>query len=143
MPEHFDHFNHAIWVPNLGVRSGYMPHVRLTDMSISKLPPSKPEVTYWDEGLPAFGVRVGLRRKTFIVVVNHGHRVRLGHYPLTSLKDARGVPTALRSERGKGAGECTYGRESGREVPRDPSRAFAAGARAGAIAHQASAQQAQ
>src|SRR5215471_3084617 len=68
-----------------------MPRVRLTDLSISKLPPSKPEITYWDagSGLSGFGVRVGARRKTFVLVVNGGHRIRLGHYPFTSLKSAR------------------------------------------------------
>jgi integrase len=46
-------------------------------------------VTYWDDSLPAFGVRVGARRKTFIVVVNGGRRIKLGNYPRTTLKDAR------------------------------------------------------
>ena len=66
-----------------------MPHVRLTDISLSKLPQSKERVTYWDESLPAFGVRVGARRKTFIVILNGGRRIKLGNYPVTSLKDAR------------------------------------------------------
>jgi hypothetical protein len=66
-----------------------MPRVRLTDLSISKLSQSKVRVTYWDDSLPAFGVRVGARRKTFIVVVNGGHRIKLGNYPRTTLKDAR------------------------------------------------------
>jgi integrase len=66
-----------------------MPRVRLTDVTISKLPQQKTQITYWDEGLPAFGVRVGARRKTFIVVVNGGHRIKLGNYPRTTLKDAR------------------------------------------------------
>jgi integrase len=66
-----------------------MPRVRLTDISITKLPQSKVRVTYWDESLPAFGVRVGARRKTFIVVVDGGHRIKLGNYPRTTLKDAR------------------------------------------------------
>lgn len=66
-----------------------MPHVRLTDVTISKLTHSKAQITYWDEGLPAFGVRVGARRKTFIVVMNSGHRIKLGNYPFMSLKDAR------------------------------------------------------
>jgi integrase len=61
----------------------------LTDVTISKLPQQKAQITYWDEGLPAFGVRVGARRKTFIVVVNGGHRIKLGNYPRTTLKDAR------------------------------------------------------
>ena len=66
-----------------------MPRVRLTDVTIEKLPSSKVRTTYWDETLPAFGVRVGARRKTFIVVVNGGHRIKLGNYPFKSLKDAR------------------------------------------------------
>ncbi len=66
-----------------------MPHVRLTDITISKFPQSKNRVTYWDEGLPAFGVRVGARRKTFVVIVKPGHRIKLGNYPTTTLKDAR------------------------------------------------------
>jgi hypothetical protein len=67
-----------------------MPHVRLTDVSISKLPLSKCRVTYWDEGgLPGFGARVGARRKTFVLVLNCGHRIKLRQYPLISLKDAR------------------------------------------------------
>jgi hypothetical protein len=66
-----------------------MPRVHLTDVTISKLTPSKTQITYWDEGLPAFGARVGARRKTFIVVINGGHRIKLGNYPRTTLKDAR------------------------------------------------------
>ena len=34
-------------------------------------------------------MRVGARRKTFIVILNGGRRIKLGNYPLTSLKDAR------------------------------------------------------
>ena len=57
-----------------------MPHVRLTDLAISKLPHQKAQITYWDEALPAFGVRVGARRKTFIVILNRGRRIKLGTY---------------------------------------------------------------
>ena len=46
-----------------------MPRVRLTDVSISKLPQQKAQITYWDEALPAFGVPVGARRKTLIVIL--------------------------------------------------------------------------
>src|SRR5215831_10511262 len=66
-----------------------MPRVRLTDITISKLPQSKAQITYWDETLPAFGVRVGARRKTFIVIMNGGRRTKLGTYPSTTLKEAR------------------------------------------------------
>src|SRR5262249_15466997 len=77
-----------------------MPHVRLTDVAISKLPHSKAQITYWDEGLPGFGVRVGARRKTFIVIVRPGQRIKLGTYPRTSLKDARREAFLRLSSRG-------------------------------------------
>jgi hypothetical protein len=83
----------AILVPNQCLISGRqcaMPRVRLTDITISKLPQQKAQITYWDEGLPAFGVRVGARRKTFIVVVNGGHRIKLGNYPRTPQRRAVG-----------------------------------------------------
>src|SRR5258707_3000499 len=71
----------------IGVRT---PRRFTTDISIGKLPLSKSRLTYWDEGgLPGFGVRVGARRKTFVLVLNCGHRIKLGQYPLISLKDAR------------------------------------------------------
>jgi len=78
-----------------------MPRVRLTDITISKLAHQKAQVTYWDESLPAFGVRVGARRKTFIVVMNGGRRIKLGNYPRKSLKDAR-REAYLRLGNGKG-----------------------------------------
>jgi hypothetical protein len=93
MLEHFDHFNHAILVPNqcpIAARGcGYA--IRALDRrQYQQTPLSKSRVTYWDEGgLPGFGVRVGARRKTFVLVLNCGHRIKLGQYPLISLKDAR------------------------------------------------------
>jgi Arm DNA-binding domain len=67
-----------------------MPHLRLTDVSIGNLPHTKAQITYWDEGgLPGFGVRVGARRKTFVLMVSRGRRIKIGNYPFTSLKEAR------------------------------------------------------
>jgi integrase len=57
----------------------------LTDLSVRKL--SEPGYV-WDTSLPAFGVRVGKRRKAFVVIRN-GRRKTLGLYPYLSLKDAR------------------------------------------------------
>jgi hypothetical protein len=72
-----------------------MPRVRLTDITIDELPKSKTRVTYWDESLPAFGVRVGARRKTFIVIMNGGRRIKLGNYPSTTLRAAGGAPPTV------------------------------------------------
>ncbi len=48
------------------------------------------QVTYWDAGMPNFGVRVGARSKTFVVLVGEDRqRVTLGRYGDVSLADAR------------------------------------------------------
>jgi len=59
----------------------------LTDIVVQRL--QKPG-TYWDETTPAFAVRVGKNRKTWIVMRGQvRQRVRIGHYPAMSLADAR------------------------------------------------------
>lgn len=63
--------------------------LRLTDVAVRALRFSDRQVTYWDDTLPAFGVRVGRRSKTFVVVQNGGRRLKVGAYPQTSLQDAR------------------------------------------------------
>jgi len=66
-----------------------MPKLKLTDVTVDRLPHTKNQVTYWDALLPAFGVRVGANSKTFIVIRNNGRRTKLGRYPFLSLADAR------------------------------------------------------
>jgi integrase len=64
-----------------------MSKLHLTDLVVQRLQQSG---TYWDETLPAFGIRVGKNRKTWIVMRGQiRQRVRIGHYPRTSLADAR------------------------------------------------------
>ena len=60
--------------------------IRLTDLAVRSLQ----EGVYFDERTPSFGLLVGKRRKTWLVVKGRGRvRVRLGHYPTLSLADAR------------------------------------------------------
>jgi integrase len=60
--------------------------LKLTDLAIKTLP----EGVYFDEKTPGFGLLVGKRRKTWLVVKGTGRvRVRIGHYPTLSLADAR------------------------------------------------------
>lgn len=59
--------------------------LQLTDPTVKNL---KTEGYCYDTLLPGFGVRVGKRSKTFIVVRN-GERNTLGHYPQMSLASAR------------------------------------------------------
>ena len=63
--------------------------LRFTDISLRALRHSDTLVTYWDETMPAFGLRIGLRSKTFLVVHGGGRRIKIGRFPDVSLADAR------------------------------------------------------
>ena len=57
-----------------------------TDLTVQKLPAG----TYFDTRTPAFGIRVGKNRRTWIVTKGKNRtKVTLGHYPALSLADAR------------------------------------------------------
>jgi integrase len=65
--------------------------LKLTDLTIQHLKFQHPQVTYWDTMLPAFGVRVGSRSKTFIVMQGKARkRQTIGRYPAMKLQKARG-----------------------------------------------------
>lgn len=64
-----------------------MPIVHLTDIVVSRL---KEPDTYFDALTPAFGIRVGKHRKTWIVIRGRERaRSSFGHYPTLSLAEAR------------------------------------------------------
>lgn len=63
-----------------------MPKTNLTDLAVQKLGPG----LYFDIKTPAFGLRVGAKRKTWLVVKGEKRtKVRIGHYPAMTLSDAR------------------------------------------------------
>lgn len=63
-----------------------MGNANLTDLAIQRLK----EGTWWDTNLPSFGIRIGKRRKTFLVRIGRERReVTIGHYPDLALKAAR------------------------------------------------------
>ncbi|MEQ1899906.1 MAG: site-specific integrase [Devosia sp.] len=63
-----------------------MAKIPLTDLGVQRLPPG----TYFDAKTPAFGIRVGKNRKTWIATKGKDRKViTLGHYPTISLFDAR------------------------------------------------------
>lgn len=63
-----------------------MPILRLTDLSVQSLKPG----LYFDDGLPSFGIRVGIKRKTWLVVKQPNRtKQTIGHYPSLSLREAR------------------------------------------------------
>jgi integrase len=60
--------------------------IKLTDLSVRSLPPGK----YFDLTTPAFGIRVGKNRRTWIVMRGADRQlITLGHYPAVSLQTAR------------------------------------------------------
>lgn len=78
-----------------------MPKVTLTNITLRSLaPPLTGQVTYWDESITGFGVRVSQGgTKSFVVV--HGvnrQRETLGRYPTISLKEAREKAKQLLAE---------------------------------------------
>src|SRR5271170_7039111 len=58
----------------------------LTDLTIKNLPPG----LHFDARLTSFGIRVGKKKKTWVVIKGKNRtKVSLGHYPALSLHDAR------------------------------------------------------
>ena len=71
----------------------------LTDLSVRNLP----EGLHLDARLPSFGIRVGKKRKTWIVIKGKNRtKISLGHYPAMSLADARRRAMAELSKRAFG-----------------------------------------
>jgi hypothetical protein len=63
-----------------------MPKLAFTDLAVRSLKPG----TYFDTKTPAFGMRVGKHRRTWIVLKgDRSAKVKLGHYPQLPLSDAR------------------------------------------------------
>ena len=63
--------------------------LKVTDLAIQHLKFRHPQATYWDTMLPAFGVRVGTRSKTFIVMQGKARkRQTIGRYPAMKLQKA-------------------------------------------------------
>lgn len=65
--------------------------MRFTDLSLRSLPfESAAQKRYWDDLLPGFGLTVGIKTKTFIVMHGKARRLQtLGRFPQKSLQDAR------------------------------------------------------
>lgn len=60
--------------------------ISLTDLTVRALAPG----TYFDTKTPAFGIRVGKHRKTWLVTKGKERaKITLGHYPSLGLADAR------------------------------------------------------
>jgi hypothetical protein len=61
----------------------------LTEIAIRRLKPSEEYETHWDS-LPGFGVRVGRKSKTYVVVVGRDRRrITIGRFDQIKLADAR------------------------------------------------------
>lgn len=69
-----------------------MPTIQLTDIvARTAKPAAGKQITYWDQSVPNFGLRVGERSKTWVVMLGADVRRRLsiGRYPAMSVQDAR------------------------------------------------------
>lgn len=71
--------------------------MRLTDIAVRALKGSDYK-TYFDDQLPAFGIRVGKRAKTWVIVRGKKReRVKIGRYPDLSVAEARAKAKRLLS----------------------------------------------
>ena len=61
---------------------------KFTDAYIRNLKP-EPSRYVWDTMLPSFGMYVGKRKKTFVIIQGKGKRSTIGAYPHMTLADAR------------------------------------------------------
>lgn len=71
-----------------------MPKVKLTTKTVenAKSPVPGLQIDLFDASLPAFGLRVGERRKTWFIIYRHGGKQKrhtIGHYPAMQLGPAR------------------------------------------------------
>jgi hypothetical protein len=66
--------------------------IPFTDLTVRSLP----QGTYFDIKTPAFGIRIGKHRKTWLVVRTKARlKTVVGHYPAMDLKTARAEAKAL------------------------------------------------
>lgn len=96
-----------------------MPSIALSDRTIRSLaPPTKGQVTFWDQSQPGFGVRVSSAGAKSFVVVYGANRTRktIGRYPTVSLKQAREKSKTLLAE-------FTLGLEQHRSISWQDARA--------------------
>lgn len=78
-----------------------MPTIKLSDPTIRALrTPDTGQITYWDEALSGFGVRLASGgSKSFIVMQGEQRRrVTIGRYPVLSLADARAKAKRIMAE---------------------------------------------
>jgi integrase len=76
------------------VRNPERRSVPFSDVLLQSLKAEHPTY-FWDIKVPAFGIYVGRRRKTFVVIQNGGRRRKIGRYPLLSLADARKLALSI------------------------------------------------
>lgn len=67
-----------------------MSQIVFTDLSIQRLKGDASYTTFYDKALPSFGIRCGLKKKTWVLMRGEARkRVSLGTYPTVTLKVAR------------------------------------------------------
>jgi integrase len=79
-----------------------------TDASIAALPFVPDTTTLWDDSLSGFGLRIGKKSKTFIVLIASGRRQKLGQYPTLTLGKARQEAKRILAEKTLGNVRPTF-----------------------------------
>ena len=78
-----------------------MPKAVLTDISVRALsPPERGQITYWDEMVSGFGIRISQGGAKSFILVEGPNRQRhtIGRYPTLALKTARNEAKRLKAE---------------------------------------------
>jgi integrase len=79
---------------------------KLTDLSVRSLPPGK----YFDLTTPAFGIRVGKNRRTWIIMRGSDRQLfSIGHYPTVTLQSARTEAKRLLATTQPATGRVSFG----------------------------------
>ena len=93
---------------------------RLTDLTIDRTrAPSKDRLTLWDVGEAGLGVRIGTKRKTFVLKTRHNgsqSMLRLGHFPGMTIAEARDAARRLKDLSARGCDPKQKADESDRQA---------------------------
>lgn len=76
-----------------------MPKIAFSDVGLRNIPPpGKGQVDYWDDKLPAFGLRVSQGGSKTFILKRHNSRITIGRYGVISLANARAEARRMLAE---------------------------------------------
>jgi hypothetical protein len=76
-----------------------VPKITFSDVGLRNLsPPEQGQVAYWDDRLPAFGLRVSQGGSKTFILKRHNCRITIGRYGVITLADARAEARRMLAE---------------------------------------------